>query len=420
MQQHLSLEMLADLLSGEIAEEDLRERVVPHLLARCPTCQGRVEAIRKLQDRFDHWNESVVVREGQEAPRLLARLLEQPEDRRLQLLLADEELHTWGLAQLLMRKCRELVHEEAHQALLLGEMAVLVAEQLPERSYDRDWLGDLKARAWAVLGNARRVAGELTTAEVAFQRALALLEALAATGRPRVRAEVLDLLASLRREQGRFEQSLAALAEAEALYRQDGDSHLVGRILLKRAKTLEELGHLENVLAELQQVPELLDPQREPHLPAYVRHNLVCCLAQMGRFQEARESFEGLADLWPWPEVIQVRIQSLEAQIAAGLQEWESAEALFQQVRGWFVEHDLPFDAALISLDLGALYAEQGRAAELETLAAEVLPLFHSLRLGREAAASLILFQKAVEQKSLTAELLRELRHVVEARQKRR
>lgn len=414
--QHLQPEMLADLLSGEIEADDLRNRVVPHLLARCPVCRKRVEGVRRIQKRFDHWNESVALRESREAPRLLARLLEQPEERRIERLLGDEDFHTWGLAQLLLLESREQVHRDARHALLLAELAVLVADHLPEEPYHPDWLGDLKARAWAALGNARRVAGELTSADLAFQRAQTFLAGSAATGRPRVRAEVLDLLASLRREQGRFEESLAALNEAEALYRKEGDRHRVGRVMLNRGKTLEEQGRLEEVVELLECAPSLLDPENEADLIAYARHNLVCCLVQMGRFEEARKSFQGLPEGYPWPEPHQVRLRWLEGQIAAGLHEWEHAETLFREVRAWFEAHELGFDAALVSLDLGALYAELGRDEDLERLSSEILPLFGGMGLGREASAALLLFRQAWERRSLNAELLQKLRKVVERR----
>jgi len=413
---HLSPEMLADLLSGEIEPDDLRNRVVPHLMARCPVCRRRVEGVRRLQERFDHWNESVAVREGQDAPRLLARLMEHPEQRRLQRLMTDEDFHTWGLAQLLLRKSREQALEDAHQALVSAELAVVVSDHLPEQPYHPDWLGDLKARAWAVLGNARRVAGELGTADMAFQRAEALLAGHAATGRPRVRAEVLDLLASLRREQGRFEEAHRTLEEAEALFRQEGDRHRVGRVLINRARNYEEEGRLEAAVGLLSQAPELLDHEKEPHLSAYVQHNLTHALVRLGQFQAARKQFQGLAGLRNWSPLELQHLRALGGRIAAGFEEWEGAERAFWEVRAWFLEHDLIFDAALVTLDLALVLLEQGRDDELQKLAAEVLPLFQERGVTREALAALLLFQQALERKSLTAELLREVREVAERR----
>ena len=69
---------------------------------------------------------------------------------------------------------------------------------------------------------------------------------------------------------------------------------------------------------------------------------------------------------------------------------------------GWFGMGPTPMksrqaEAALIgqsvaSLDLAALYAAQGRTAEVRRLAEEMLPVFTSRRIHREALAALIVF----------------------------
>jgi len=418
-QSHLSPEMLADLLSGEIEDDDLRQRVVPHLLARCPACRRRVDGIRRLQERFDHWSESVVVREGQEAPRLLAALLDHPEDSRLHRLSTDEGFHTWGLTQLLLQKSRELVHSEPHQAVDLAELAVVAADFLAETAYHPEWIGDLKARAWAVLGNARRVAGELTSSEAAFRRALALLLQVS-TGRPWIRAEILDLLASLRREQGRLVEALQLLDEAASVYRTTKSGQALAKIQLTRAKTLEEKGDIDESATLLQQILSSLDPGRDTKMAARARTNLVGCLIRLDRFTVARRELRTLEESLELSELERWRLQWLKAQIADGLEEWRAAETLFLETQAWFLDRRLAFDAALVSLDLALLYARTGRDTELQELAAEVLPLFQVEGAEREVLAALLLFQQSVERKSLTAELIREVREVVRRRRRPR
>ena len=66
-------------------------------------------------------------------------------------------------------------------------------------------------------------------------------------------------------------------------------------------------------------------------------------------------------------------------------------------------------DSALASLDLAAIYLRQGRSAELKELAAQMLAIFHALRINREAIAALVLFQRAVEFERVTLGLMRDL-----------
>ncbi|HSK81364.1 MAG TPA: hypothetical protein VLQ45_33230, partial [Thermoanaerobaculia bacterium] len=58
---------------------------------------------------------------------------------------------------------------------------------------------------------------------------------------------------------------------------------------------------------------------------------------------------------------------------------------------------------------LAALYAEQGRAAELEHLAEETVPIFSSRQIHREALAALTLWYRAVRMRMASSELVNEV-----------
>jgi hypothetical protein len=49
------------------------------------------------------------------------------------------------------------------------------------------------------------------------------------------------------------------------------------------------------------------------------------------------------------------------------------------------LEKQMGYDAALVSLDLAILYAQEGQTAELKRLADEVIPAFESREVHREA-----------------------------------
>jgi tetratricopeptide (TPR) repeat protein len=230
------------------------------------------------------------------------------------------------------------------------------------------------------------------------------------TGRPEVQAEILELEASLRVSQRRFRDAGELLDRVVELHRQSGDPHRVGRTLLKKAKALEEAGAVDEAVELLHRAAPLLDPRREPRLGAYARHNLLCCLVAAERFGEARELLpEVRALLHDAPEVDRVRLSWAEARIAHGLGERETAETLYLRVRDELAAFHLTLDVALASLDLAMLYLEAERPEDLERVAAQMVPLFHSRDLHREAIVALVLFQRAVEQRTLTLELLREM-----------
>ncbi len=79
-------------------------------------------------------------------------------------------------------------------------------------------------------------------------------------------------------------------------------------------------------------------------------------------------------------------------------------------VRDGFLAEDVPFDTALVSLEIAALYAEQGRSGELKTMAQEMLPVFSALHVP-EALAALSFLLQAIQSESASATLFAEVAH---------
>jgi tetratricopeptide (TPR) repeat protein len=404
---HLSLETLAKWLSGGLEHEDVLRLVIPHFLERCPACRERREEIARLQKEVGHWNEEVVVFEGREAPELWARLAERPYAEQLQMVEEDEELHTWGLCQLLLKKSREAVFSDPGKAVELANLALRVVRHLGE-AYDSNWVRDLRARCFAYLGNARRVLGELRSADDAFVKAERCL-ALSSSGNPEVQVEILDLKSSLRRAQRRLDEALELADRALALYRELGDWHGLGKALLQKAKILEQAEEFDHAAQVLVQSAEELDPKSEPKLFLYSRFNLAVCLLQSGQPAEAERLLPELRVLLEKSSqpLDLVRLRWVEGNVHLSLGRRGPAEAAFREVQREFLERHMGYDAALVSLDLALLYAQENCTADLKRLAAELMPIFESRDVHREAIVALLMFQRACEEEKLTVDLVR-------------
>lgn len=406
---HLSLEIMAKWLAGDLDPEILHTEVVPHLLAGCPICRERYDEIQRMKEDLGHWDERVAVFEGQEAPELVAELADLPFDEQLRRVAGDSRFQTWAVCQLLLRKSLEAAFEEPAQAVNLAELGAVIAQSLGP-AYDPSWVFDLRARAEACLGNARRVLGELRSAETAFRRAEAYLEQ-SSTGNPQVRAELLDLKASLRRDQKRPDEALRLLDEASSLSAEAGDEHALGVALLKKARILEETEDLEKAIELLREAVDKIDPARSERLSVYVRHNLVCTLNTAGRYEEALEMLPGVQELFRSiaRPIDFIRLRWAEGRIAAGLGRRDEAEAMLLAVRRELLRHGMGYDAALVSLDLAILYTQERRTAEIKQLAAEIGPIFESREVHREALAALVLFKEACQEERLTLPLANQI-----------
>ncbi|HEX4964256.1 MAG TPA: hypothetical protein VF173_25770 [Thermoanaerobaculia bacterium] len=409
METHLTLETMAKLLAGDLGHDELLAQVIPHFLSRCRVCRRRYEEVRRLQEEIGHWDERVAVMEGPDAKELFAVLKDLSFEAQLALVGEDESFQTWGLCQLLLKESLKLGFDDAVKAINYTELAVKISQNL-EDTYDPHWVLDLQTRAQAHLGNAKRVLGELRSAEMSFREAERLL-ALSMTGNELIRAEVLRLKASLRRAQRRFPEALALIDQALAIYGENEDRYGIGFSLLKKAKILEDSEDLEGAIRILKDLREELDAEREPQLSAYARHNLVLCLTEAGRYEEAELLLPEVRDQLAaqGKPLNQIRLRWTEGKIDLGLGRTGEAEAAFRDVQQDFLARSMGYDAALVSLDLAILYAREGRIAELKRLAAEMTPIFESRDVHREAMAALLMFRSACDEERMTVDLATQL-----------
>lgn len=406
---HLSLEVLALWLSNRLEHEEVLRKVVPHLMEACAACRGRFEKIRELQEEIGHWDESVALFESRQAPELLAEINELPFDEQLRTVEEQEEMHIWGFCKLLLQRSLEEVFNDPAKAVDLADLAVRVSSQLGE-VYDPHWVLDLRAQAHAYLGNARRVLGELRSSEDSFRKAERCL-AQSTSGNLKIGAEILNLKGSLRRNQRRLPEALVLVDRSLALYREDGAAEELGKVLLNKAKILEELGELEAAIQLLEQGPSEIEAAGDSRLFAYLRYNLICCLIGADRHQEAESLLPEVQALFrdSAQPLDRIRLRWAEASIALGRDRTEEAEALLREVQRAFLERRMGYDAALVSLDLAILYAQEGRTAEIKQLAVEIMPAFESREVHREAMAALLMFQQACEEERLTVQLARQI-----------
>jgi tetratricopeptide (TPR) repeat protein len=413
---HPPIETLARLLAGDLSHEEMVNEVIPHLLERCPECQGQHQEILRLQKDFGHWDERVAVLEGRQAIEQFAGLKNLPFDEQLGLLTDDESFQTWGLCQLLLKESLDAAFEDAARAINFAELGVKVSQTLGT-AYDPHWVLDLRARAHAYLGNAQRVLGELRSADTAFREAESLL-ARSMTGNELVRAEVLYLKSSLRRAQRRWDDAMGLADQALAIYQAHDDSQGVGSVLVKRAKILEELGRTGEALSSLERAVEVAVPTS--HLGLYARHNLVLCLSLAGQNEEAARLLGEVRECFRQSgrSLDLLRLHWTEGKVAFGLGRFQEAETQFREVQADFLSRGMGYDAALVSLDLAVLFALEHRTEDLKRLAAEVMQVFESRDVHREAVAALILFQNACEEERLTAELAGQIAAILQREQR--
>jgi hypothetical protein len=147
--------------------------------------------------------EAAMERERDEAPGLFLELLDQPAET----LLSEgaTRFHTWGVFELLVERSLEVTIQDPARGETLGMLALRLSDRLDADRYGAERIADLRARAWGYIGNSRRTRFDFAAAEEAFQTAKSILKQ--GTGASLERAILLDLQASLRRAQRRFDDA---------------------------------------------------------------------------------------------------------------------------------------------------------------------------------------------------------------------
>lgn len=418
---------LAAFGEGRLPRRESR-RIVRHLLTGCPVCHeitsrllpdpGECMESSRAFDystAFESAGRSVEERqiayasERSEASELLRELAIQPFERQWTLVRESPRYRTWALCELLLDACREWGFEEPSRALELARLGVEVAERLGLQTYGEARVNDLRARAWACQANAERILTDFRAAEKSFAQAERLLRD--GTGDPLELAGLLLLKSSLVGHQQRFPEAYRMLDRVIRIGRRCGDPHLCGKALVAKGFFATMANDPEASLRFLAEGISLVDAAAEPRLLVAARHNLIVGLTSTDRHPEALSLLEHTRPLYELlgDRMNLIRLDWLEGTIARAQGDFDRAEALLLKARAQLVERELDYDAALLSLDLAEIYAQQGRCAEMRRLAEEMLPIFRSREIHREAVSALIVFQKAASMERVTLGLVQEL-----------
>lgn len=358
---------------------------------------------------FFRSRQSAYEREREEAAGLFGELLEHPAERRWMLVRNHWRFHTWGLYELLIERSRESSFADPPAGEDLARLALELASHLDADYYGGERIEDLRARAWAYIGNSRRVRSDLRQARECFETAEQHLRL--GTQDPIERAIFLDLEASLLRAERRFDDAMKLLEEALEILLAADDRHRAGRVLVNMDNVHHHAGRPEQGIPLLYRALELIDSAQEPRLLLCAWHNLIDDLAETGRFLEAHKLLLKARPVYGrFPEAsAENRRVWVEGKIALGIGQYGRAEMLLTSARQGFLAENAPYDLALVSLDLATIYAEQRRLSELKQLAAEMMAIFSSRQIHREALAALTLWQRAVEAETVGRALTSEV-----------
>ncbi|HET9212229.1 MAG TPA: hypothetical protein VFR03_17630 [Thermoanaerobaculia bacterium] len=300
-------------------------------------------------------------RRREAARRLLAELLSVPPAGRSELV-RQARFQNLDLLDLLLESSQEAQPADPARGEDLSHLAARLAAALSE---DEPEAAAALPRAFCLGANARRLRQDVTGADAMLARAAPFVEF------PGERAVYCRVAALVRWEQGRPDEADALLRHAARLFAEEG---LGGEEACCRGL----LGLLQMEQSGLgDPLPALLDGWSEmsreirPEMALRVGLSAALCLAERGQGDRARsalrEAWRLFSEIGDPRELL--RASWLEARVLGRLGEREEALQMLESVRLRLFLEPSPAEAALVSVDLGLVLAESGRAAEIEPLA---------------------------------------------------
>lgn len=434
---HLSLDVAAMVLEGELPPRVLVRILYDHIKELCPDCRRALEAVQGMpasarradavadgSERYYAALDGVGRRLGERlrsveverrrARRDLAELRALPADQReLRIANARTRFRSRHLAELLIEASRETVRVDAAEAIALADLVPLVLARLVGAT-EHAAAPALAIRGLAYRANALRVGGDLPAAD----RTLATVrERLAGTALDdaALHAEVCGVESSLRRDQRRLEEAETLSDRAVLLARLGPDGDALAMFLIQRAEIARHRDEMATAVDCLREALALVEESGNRHLLVCAVGTLVFLECDRGDHAAAdallrrhRELLVGDGSRW-----LIYRLLALEGRIAHGLGRLAEAEERLLAAHRLCVAEELEADAAMMALELAVLYAEQGRFAEVRQLARRIQPALSAREVHREATAALLLFQQAVAAERITVEAMRSVRDVL-------
>jgi tetratricopeptide (TPR) repeat protein len=360
--RHFSEELFRRFLDHEVSQPE-RRAVVRHLISQCPEC---LRLVGRIVAEGGYWFGKEVAEGLAEGDRVLASFEAADEftdreprrvaferlrgwahwsaldpllpNERLPAILARKDWQHWGLFRALLDAATWYSHRDPEEAADIAQLALDIADLLnPEAVGGEAASKDMRAKAFAILADCRRMAADLEGARLALIRM----------------------------------------------------GETIGYVKPDKA-----LAYIERGL-------ERINPVREPRLALLAQNALAEFLTAAGRPREALAILDRARPLYREfrEDMVQLRLHWLQGRVAHALGSFAEAADILRQVREEFCARDQHRDFLLTSIDLAEAHVAAGEMATALRLLAETTPTVASWNLHRNALSAWLMFQKAIEER---------------------
>lgn len=339
-------------------------------------------------------------------------------------LLQRSAYHKPPFVRVFLAHIDELVFNDPRRAVAWARIAPEIARRVPA-SGDLDGHREhreLLAMSHAVFGGSLRAIGEPDRSAAEYRAAYEI----AADGiSPIVRADLDSRHAVLRACQDRIPQALAISQNALRVLREGNDEPLLAQALAVHGYILNKDERFDEAMPYFSEALNLSDETRSSRVHHAAVHNLAFSILNNTKNALLSGSFRGFRAeirqarkrLRPHRDgVPRHKLGWLEGLIWWRLALHSRAIRAFQVARRGFIRLALPYEIALVSLDLTAAHLFCEQHSEAVEIAEEAFEHVSVLETDREAIAVLRLWLEAASRQQLTQRITATTRQMIEAR----
>jgi tetratricopeptide (TPR) repeat protein len=321
----------------------------------------------------------------------------------------NRNLHTSGALERLSAIVNDAAAKDPKYALSVAELAVAIAEALPQTAYPPVTMAQIRALAWKDLGNTLRRLGRydeclrvLMTAqdEVAFLgHEVALIK---------------FIIAVALQEMDRFDESLAVLTECKLIFNECNDltyTLLCGfaeGVLLQRLRKYREAR--ETYLVLLASTPNI-----DTESLAALHQAIGFCSVELDDYQTAEANLDAARhhnhQLGRPIEIMKVELGWGRLLNRSG--KYQQTIEHLRPIRRQFLSHGMHEEAGLCGLEVVEAMLALGKASQAENLTRRIIDEFTKAKLNTRAITALGYLTEAIASREVPPNLVGQVREYI-------
>jgi len=323
------------------------------------------------------------------------------------------DLRTCGALERLGNFVAETLDRDPQHALAMAELAVSIAEGVSPTAYPNVVVAQLRAHAWKDVGQSLAYLGRYREALEALDRAESHIASFGALAHDR--AIVRFVRATTLQEVDRHDESLALLAECNAVFRDHGDNRrlllcgIAEGVLLHRLRKYREAR--EAYLLLLAETRDSIDRESLACL-----HNVIgFCSVDLGDYGAAEVHLSRAIELF---EELRQPLRVARAELGRGKLfvrkgEIDRGVAHLRVIRVRFLRHGMTEEAGICALEIVEALLLRGDAADAEALARQVISDFTAAALNTRAITALGYLQEAIVARRASTAMVSDVRDYI-------